>query len=61
MKGGVLTIDLIDESVDMRVQGARDYIGSCRVPLREVYEKGAIHNMFVVEEENRTQTGQLEV
>ena len=61
MKNSVLTIDLIDESVDMKVPGARDYIGSCRVSLREVYEQGSIHNMFIVEDENRTQTGHLEV
>jgi hypothetical protein len=40
MKTQLLQIDLIDESVDMTISGSRDYIGSVRIPLREVLEKG---------------------
>ena len=61
MKNQVLTIDLIDESVDMTVSGMRDYIGSVRIPLREVLVKGAISGTFAVIDEQRRQTGDLTV
>ena len=59
MKTQVLTIDLIDESVDMTVSGMRDYIGSVRIPLREVLVKGNISGTFAVIDEQRRQTGDL--
>jgi len=61
MKSQVLTIDLIDESVDMTVSGMRDYIGSVRIPLREVIIKGSISGTFAVIDEQRRQTGDLSV
>jgi hypothetical protein len=61
MKSQVLTIDLIDESVDMTVSGMRDYIGSVRIPLREVIIKGTISGTFAVIDEQRRQTGDLTV
>jgi hypothetical protein len=61
MKSQVLTIDLIDESVDMTVSGMRDYIGSVRIPLREVIIKGSISGTFAVIDEQRRQTGDLTV
>lgn len=61
MKSQVLTIDLIDESVDMTVSGMRDYIGSVRIPLREVIIKGSISGSFAVIDEQRRQTGDLTV
>lgn len=61
MKSQVLTIDLIDESVDITVAGMRDYIGSVRIPLREVIIKGAISGTFAVIDEQRRQTGDLTV
>ena len=54
-------IDLIDESVDMTILGQRDYIGSARIPLREVLLKGSITGDFNVYDENRRMTGQLSV
>lgn len=57
----MLTIDLIDESVDITVAGMRDYIGSVRIPLREVIIKGAISGTFAVIDEQRRQTGDLTV
>ena len=51
MKSQVLTIDLIDESVDMTVSEMRDYIGSVRIPLREVIIKGSISGTFAVIDE----------
>lgn len=61
MKSQVLTIDLIDESVDMTVSGMRDYIGSVRIPLREVIIKGVISGTFALIDEQRRQTGDLTV
>jgi hypothetical protein len=55
----VLVIDLIDESVDMTMKGQRDYIGSVRIPLREVVIKGAIKGQFTIIDENRKQCGEL--
>ena len=61
MKNNVLQIDLIDESVDMTMPSNRDYIGSVRIPLREAVTKGSISGTFALMDENRTQTGDLEV
>lgn len=45
----------------MTVSGMRDYIGSVRIPLREVIIKGAISGTFAVIDEQRRQTGDLTV
>jgi hypothetical protein len=45
----------------MMLGGARDYIGSVRIPLREVMIKGSIEGRFAVMDENRNQTGDLNV
>jgi len=45
----------------MTVSGMRDYIGSVRIPLREVIIKGAISGTFAVIDEQRRQTGDLNV
>ena len=39
MSANVLKIDFIDESVDITEQGNRDYIGSARVPLRDLLQQ----------------------
>jgi hypothetical protein len=59
MKTQCLQIDLIDESVDMTEPGMRDYIGSVRIPLREVVTKTVCAGDFAVMDENRRQTGDL--
>ena len=59
MKSQILVIDLIDESVDVTINGQRDYIGSVRIPLREVLLKGCLQGEFSVYDENRRLTGQL--
>ena len=61
MRTQLLQIDLIDESVDMTAPGMRDYIGSVRIPLREVLEKGSIMGTFQVIDENSTNCGTLQV
>jgi hypothetical protein len=45
----------------MTVSGMRDYIGSVRIPLREVIIKGTISGTFAVIDEQRRQTGDLTV
>lgn len=45
----------------MTVSGMRDYIGSVRIPLREVIIKGSISGTFAVIDEQRRQTGDLTV
>lgn len=57
MKTQVLVIDLIDEAVDLTQTGMRDYIGSVRIPLKEVIIKGVISGTFTVIDENRRQCG----
>lgn len=42
METQVLTIDLIDDAVDISKTAARDYIGSVRIPLREAFVKGRV-------------------
>lgn len=37
----------------MTLSGVRDYIGSVRIPLREVMIKGSIEGRFAVMDENR--------
>ena len=59
MKTQCLQVDLIDESVDMTEPGMRDYIGSVRIPLREVVTKTVVAGDFAVMDENRRQTGDL--
>lgn len=53
----MLQIDLIDESVDMTATGARDYIGSVRIPLKEVLTKGSVESAFNVVDENLRNSG----
>jgi hypothetical protein len=54
-------IDLIDENVDVTNPNQRDYIGSVRIPLREVVIKGLVNGTFKVIDENRHKCGELQV
>jgi hypothetical protein len=56
-----LVINLIDESVDITVPGARDFIGSVRISLLEVLRKQALASSFPVIDEANTQCGELRV
>jgi hypothetical protein len=57
----VLKIDLIDESVDLSQHNAKDYIGSVRVPLRELMINEEFADNFPVRDENGVETGRMEV
>lgn len=57
----MLTIDLIDEAVDISKTAARDYIGSVRIPLREAFVKGKVEGTFPVIDENRSSNGELSI
>lgn len=61
MKTQILQIHLIDESVDMTSPNSRDYIGTVRIPLRDVILKQKIHATFQVLDENRKVCGDLAV
>lgn len=43
----------------MTEPGMRDYIGSVRIPLREIVTKTVCAGDFAVMDENRRQTGDL--
>lgn len=61
MKTQNLQIHLIDESVDMTQKNTRDYIGTVRIPLRDVILKKSINATFQVLDENRKVCGELSV
>ena len=61
MKTQILKIDLIDESVDISQPNAKDYIGSVRIPLRELMLNEEISDNFPVFDDNRVETGRMEV
>ena len=53
----VLRIDFIDESVDLDDHGARDYIGTARIPLRDLAVPKPIKGTFPIHNENNRQCG----
>ena len=63
MRSQVLKIDLIDESVDIMRGGveARDYIGSVRVPLKDLIQSQELADNFPVRDEKGVETGRMEV
>src|SRR4051812_39250476 len=61
MKSQILKIDLIDESVDITQPNAKDYIGSVRIPLREVMLNEEVADNFPIYDDNRVETGRMEV
>jgi hypothetical protein len=60
MKTQVLKIDLIDESVEMR-EGQSDYIGSVRIPLRELIMHDEIADNFPIVDDKGHENGRMEV
>ena len=52
---------MIDESVDLANVGAKDYIGSVRIPLREVMINEELADNFPVKDENGHEVGRMEV
>ena len=42
MHNTILKIDFIDDSADMAASGTRDYIGSARIPLKDLMSLGRI-------------------
>ena len=53
----------MDDSIDMRQQGSRDYIGSARIPLRELWQKNKIDSNipFPIKDEQDRECGQVKV
>lgn len=60
-KTQVMKIDLIDESVDLREGGQSDYIGSVRIPLRELLINEEFADSLPVKDEMGIETGRMEV
>ena len=60
MKNQVLKIDFIDESVEMR-EGQNDYIGSARIPLREILTNEVVADTFPVKDEVGRENGRVDI
>ena len=61
MKSNVLKIDFIDESVDITQPGGRDYIGSARVRLDELWQKSKVEGEVPVRDEHNNQQGSVKI
>eukprot|EP00347_Sterkiella_histriomuscorum_P001912 403370193 len=61
MRTQLLKIDFIDDSVDMTQPNAKDYIGSVRIPLRELMLNEHLEDNFPIYDDNRVETGRVEV
>lgn len=61
MKKEFFKIDFIDESVEMTQQGARDYIGSARIPLKELLARGELAGEVEIRDEHAGITGRVNV
>ena len=61
MNSSVLKIDFIDESVEMEFAGARDYIGSARIPLKNLMSQGSLEGDVEIRDEHSGITGKVGV
>ena len=61
MKSTIFKIDFIDESVEMHQEGARDYIGSARIPLQNLLSKGELSGDVEIRDEHSGITGKVSV
>jgi hypothetical protein len=62
LKNQFLKIDFIDESVDLVASpDASDYIGSCRIPLKEMLEKEHLSNVYPIFNEKNMQMGTVDI
>lgn len=56
-----LVLNIIDESVDYTVPGAKDFIGSVRISLSDALRKGSVSGVYPVLDETNSQRGELTV
>ena len=61
MRNTPFRIDFIDESVEMTQEGARDYIGSARIPLRDLLASGELIANVPIKDEHGMETGAVTV
>ena len=61
MNSSILKIDFIDESVEMAAAGARDYIGSARIPLKNLMSQGSLEGDVEIRDEHSGITGKVRV
>lgn len=59
MKKHVLKIDFIDDSVDISQVSMRDYIGSARIPLRDLLRQKHISGTYPIIDDLKHETGQV--
>jgi len=59
MKNTFFKIDFIDESVEMTQDGARDYIGSARIPLQNLLSRGELVGDVEIRDEHAGITGRV--
>jgi len=59
MNSTILKIDFIDESVEMTATGSRDYIGSARIPLKELMTRGLMEGDVLIKDEHGSNTGKV--
>ena len=61
MKGSYLKIDFIDESVDITQPNQRDYIGSARYPLEQLWQKAKVEGDLDVTDEKTYVVGKVKI
>ena len=61
MNNTILKIDFIDDSADMAASGTRDYIGSARIPLKELMTRGTMEGDVQIRDEHAAVTGKVSV
>lgn len=60
MKTQILSIDLIDESIDIMRPEAKDFIGRVRIPMKDLLSND-MADCFPVRDENGGEAGHMEV
>lgn len=60
MKTQILSIDLIDESIDIMRPEAKDFIGRVRIPMKDMLTSD-VADCFPVRDENGAEAGHMEV
>jgi len=54
-------VNFIDESVEIRQRDISDYIGSARLPLKDLLTKETVEGTLPIKNEKHIQTGTVEV
>jgi len=60
LRSQILEVHFIDDSVDLN-KGQNDYIGTVRIPLRELLTTGKIHEHFAITDDSGKENGSAEI